>query len=154
MTDQALAEFLVDAKRSTYAALDDEATLTPLLAGSRQLEYRRAPWFYRDVYFGTAAFVGQETVYLEAPPVWAMGYAGGLLEAPGIDATRVYGFLRQALREVTAEQPYRGPLSFIHGDYAYSREHEGDLDRFRGVEVVRAQGRSVYELRYAGGRLG
>ena len=153
MTDRALARFLVNAKRSTYAALDDAATLTPLLAGSRQLEYRQDPWFYRDVYFGTAWFAGQETVYRESLPVWAMGYAGGLLAAPGVDGTEVYAFLRRALREVTPEDPYRGPRSFVDGDYAYSREHDGDVGRFNGIEVIHVRARSVYELRYLGGLL-
>ena len=35
-----LARFLVEAKRHTYAGLDDDATIaTPLLAGSTQLEF-------------------------------------------------------------------------------------------------------------------
>ena len=36
-----LSEFLVDAKRKTYAGLDDDATVSaPLLPGSKQFEYR------------------------------------------------------------------------------------------------------------------
>ena len=48
-----LCAFLVEAKRRTYAGLDDDATIaTPLLAGSKQLEYREADLGYRDIYFG------------------------------------------------------------------------------------------------------
>lgn len=39
-----LAAFLVEAKRRTYAGLDDDATVaTPLLAGSKQLEHCSPP---------------------------------------------------------------------------------------------------------------
>ena len=56
-----LAKFLVDAKRRTYAGLDDDATIaTPLLPGSKQLEYRDGDLSYRDIYFGMRFFVGQE----------------------------------------------------------------------------------------------
>jgi hypothetical protein len=35
-----LAAFLVEAKRRTYAGLDDDATVaTPIMPGSKQLEY-------------------------------------------------------------------------------------------------------------------
>ena len=48
-----LAAFLVEAKRRTYAGLDDDATVAaPLLAGSKQLEHRAPPFAYRDIYFG------------------------------------------------------------------------------------------------------
>jgi hypothetical protein len=58
----ALLAFLLRAKRRTYALLGDAASVTPLLPGSRQLEYREDPLLYRDVYFGLRSFVGQETV--------------------------------------------------------------------------------------------
>ena len=75
----AFTTFLVNAKRQTYAAQGDDATVTPLLPGSRQLEYREGVLLYRDIYFGGASFVGQETVYDGPTPVWAMGYAGGVI---------------------------------------------------------------------------
>ncbi|WP_235977030.1 hypothetical protein [Bradyrhizobium archetypum] len=58
-----LAAFLLEAKRRTYAGLDDDATVTAaLLDGSKQLEHQASPYAYRDIYFGMGFFVGQETV--------------------------------------------------------------------------------------------
>ncbi|WP_247400274.1 hypothetical protein [Bradyrhizobium sp. 76] len=55
-----LAAFLVEAKRRTYAGLDDDATVAaPPLRGSKQLEHRAAPYAYRDIYFGIGFFVGR-----------------------------------------------------------------------------------------------
>ena len=34
-------QFLLEAKHATYAGLSDEATVAPLVPGSKQLEYRR-----------------------------------------------------------------------------------------------------------------
>jgi Domain of unknown function (DUF5680) len=103
--------FLVNAKRQTNTAQGDDATVTPLLPGSHQLEYQQGVLCYRDIYFGSAYFVGQETVYEGPTPVWAMGYAGGVMPSSGAlrEMGQVYEFLRAALRHVTSERPNRGP---------------------------------------------
>src|SRR5215469_175472 len=81
--------FLLRAKRATYAGQDDEATLTPLVPRSRQLEYRDGDYLYRDIYFGMAYFVGQEVVSWRGEPVWSMSYAGGVT-SPGVDSRAIY----------------------------------------------------------------
>src|SRR3954462_8568508 len=74
-----LAAFLVEAKRRTYAGLDDDATVAaPLLRGSKQLEHRAPPYAYRDIYFGMGFFVGQETVSRDDRVIWSMSYSGGV----------------------------------------------------------------------------
>jgi hypothetical protein len=149
-----LIEFLCEAKRRTYAAQGDEATVPPLLPDSRQLEYRKGPWFYRDIYFGMHSFVGQETVYYEEKPVWAMGYAGGLL-VEEVNPEEVYRFLRAALRRVSPDWPYRGPGHYAGEAYCYRNESHGDVESFWGVETITLVDREepLYQLRYAGGLL-
>jgi hypothetical protein len=149
--------FLVVAKRLTYAAGggESETVVTPLLPGSHQLEYREGSFLYRDIYFGEACFVGQETVYAGAAPIWAMGYAGGFTEAlrDSSEAGEVGGVLQAALGEVPVEQPYRGPSVFRRGDYTYVNQVEGDVDRFSGVETIARGEQVVYRLQYSGGML-
>jgi len=147
----ALAAFLLRAKRATYAAQGDDATVTPLLPGSRQLEYREGELFYRDVYVGVAAFAGLETVDHADTPRWAMTYAGGLV-APA-DFRAVYAFLRAALQRGDVAAPYRGPARHAEGEWTYTNAWEGDLDRFAGAETIERAGVVVYRLRYAGGRV-
>src|SRR5213596_2586692 len=103
----ALAAFLLRAKRATYAAQGDDATVTPLIPGSKQLEYREGERLYRDVYVGLTTFAGLETVDDTGAPRWAMTYAGGLV-APA-DFPAVYAFLREALQRGDVAAPYRGP---------------------------------------------
>jgi hypothetical protein len=152
-----LAAFLVEAKRRTYAGLDDDATVArPLLAGSKQLEHHAPPYAYRDIYFGMGFFVGQETVSRDERVIWSMSYSGG---ARGEITDRdtflaIYKFLRQALLAISVEEPYRGPRLFELARMVYRNEVEGGLDRFHGVETIaRQNGAPLYELRYSGGLL-
>lgn len=152
-----LAAFLVEAKRRTYAGLDDDATVaTPLLAGSKQLEHRAAPYAYRDIYFGMGFFVGQETVSRDERVIWSMSYSGGVRAEITDRETflSVYQFLRQALLAVSVAEPCRGPRRFEQADMVYRNEVEGALDCFHGVETIaRRDGTALYELRYSGGLL-
>lgn len=154
-THDELIHFLLHAKRCTYAVQGDNASVPPLLPGSLQLEYREPPFFYRDIYFGMASFVGQETVYFREHPVWSLSYAGGVV--PEIhtrnEVRAIYAFLRQALQLVAYERPYRGP-QFYHADtYRYLDASQGDITRFHGEEMIMSGGKRVYELHYNGGML-
>ncbi|MBR0858862.1 DUF5680 domain-containing protein [Bradyrhizobium liaoningense] len=151
-----LAAFLVEAKRRTYAGLDDEATVAPLLAGSKQLEHRAPPYAYRDIYFGMGFFAGQETVSRDDRIIWSMSYSGGAhAEITDRDTLlAIYKFLRQALLGVCVEAPYRGPRLFEQAGMVYRNEVEGTLDCFHGGEtIMRHDGAPLYELHYSGGLL-
>jgi hypothetical protein len=149
-----LAAFLVEAKRHTYAGLDDDATVsTPIMAGSKQLEYSSNDLSYRDIYFGMAFFVGQEVVTAKQRAIWSMSYAGGA--SPDItDRDKflaVYAFLRKALLGIREDRPFRGPSQFEEGSYRYVNISEGEIAEFYGSERIYFQGTPVYSLRYSGG---
>ena len=153
ISHDALVDFLLQAKRRTYAAQGDQASVTPLLVGTRQLEFQADPWLYRDIYFGFAYFIGQETVYYSETPLWGMGYAGGMLDVKASSELigQVYGFLQAALQQVEPERPYRGPQTYKDGRWTYLNETNGSLDDFWGLETITQNGTSVYQLRYHGG---
>jgi hypothetical protein len=151
-----LVAFLLEAKRRTYAGLDDDATVAvPLLAGSKQLEYCRDGMSYRDIYFGMSYFVGQEVVTANERPVWSMSYAGGT--QPEITARdevlTTYGFLRKALLRVSGDRPFRGPAQFDEGIFRYVNTSDGAFSAFRGSEEILREGKRVYALHYSGGML-
>lgn len=143
VSNPALATFLVNAKCRTYAGGGRGADTSPLLPGSRQLEYREEDLLYRDVYFGAAFFVGQEMVYEGSTPVWAMSYAGGVIPGSRLATIELYKFLRAALRRVNADRPYRGPSQWREGRLTYADESEGDIRRFQGTEVITCEGEPV-----------
>ncbi|WP_019910776.1 DUF5680 domain-containing protein [Paenibacillus sp. HW567] len=147
-----LVEFLLKAKNATYAAQGDEASVPPLLEGYRQLEYVEGDYFYRDVYVGMAYFAGQETIYFHGQPIWSMTYGGGTLKELSLDEVKdTYAFLRQAMRRVAEDHPYRGPHTFSAGVYQYFDVNEGDMERFSGKEKILRQGTEIYSLQYCGG---
>jgi hypothetical protein len=147
---------LVEAKRRTYAGLDDDATVAaPIIPGSKQLEYRSGDLAYRDIYFGIAYFVGQEVVSADQQAIWSMSYAGGVssdITEPGA-IRAIYAFLRQAMLLVREERPFRGPSQFEDGDYRYADTSQGGVSDFCGAEQIYLRGKQVYALRYCGGLL-
>jgi hypothetical protein len=156
MSSSGLAKFLVEAKRHTYAGLDDDATITtPLLPGSKQLEHRVGNLLYRDIYFGMGFFVGQETVQAGERVIWSMSYAGSV--SSGItnrdELLAIYAFLRKALLAVEEALPFRGPAQFADVDFRYINTPQGDLAEFHGGEEVHRAGSKVYALRYQGGMI-
>jgi len=152
---EALANFLLQAKRHTYASQGDAATVAPLLSGTKQLEYRDGLFFYRDIYVGMAYFVGQEIVSYQDHPVWSMSYAGGVAPAIKDRATigAIYAFLRLTLRQGTVAQPYRGPAVVREGSYVYTNQSEGTPETFWGHEWITDHTQLVYALHYSGGVL-
>jgi hypothetical protein len=149
-----LSAFLVEAKRRTYAGLDDDATVpVQIFPGSKQLEYREGDLSYRDIYFGMTYFVGQEVVQTGERVIWSMSYAGGVLsDITGRgEVLAVYAFLRKALLGIGADRPFRGPLLFEEGDFRYLNASQGDVSEFHGEEQIFRAGAGVYRLRYGGG---
>jgi len=149
-------DFLLEAKRTTYAGQGDEATVvTPLVPGSKQLEYRDGDYLYRDIYFGMAYFVSQEVVFHRELAVWSMSYAGGVMPRSGdnSDPRAIYAFLRLALRHGGKDEPYRGPAAFTRDFLTYTNSSSGSLAQFSGVEGISREGAQIYECRYAGGFL-
>jgi hypothetical protein len=152
--EEKFSQFLCDAKRATYAAQDEKTKVKPILKGSHQLEFRQGALLYQDIYYGGGFFVGQETVYFNDEPVWAMCYAGGLVaEVDPSDTPEIYTFLREALKDVPIDAPYRGPESFQQDVFFYSNRILGNVARFSGVEMINHEGKPIYQLHYNGGIL-
>ena len=76
MNKQDAIEFLVQARRHTYAS--NGGGVEAVLPGSNQLEFQKgADWHYRDVFFmGNGLFSGIEAVYYIQKTVWSMSYFG------------------------------------------------------------------------------
>ncbi len=147
------ADFLVKAKRVTYASMGDQYKITnPALPDSHQLEYSEGPFLYRDIYFGGNYFVGQEVVHHNGTPIWSMAYGGGFWRQD-IDITAFNEIFGEALRLVGPERPYRGPDRYSKGDYEYTDHTHGGIERFQGLEGITFKNRPIYSLRYLGGFL-
>src|SRR4051812_11653391 len=98
---RALDTFIVSAKSATYVGSGKPAE--PSRRGSHDLVFAEGPFTYRDSYFGGTDFLGQEVVWMDDVPVWAMSYYGYILDADRIDAARAGATIRAALQAM-----YRG----------------------------------------------
>lgn len=144
-----LIKFLIKAKISTYAS-NGEGGERRLEDGSKELTYQEGNFKYRDRYFGSYAFVGEEVVWESGAPVWSMNYHGRIVSDLLSDQV-VAEFLKKAMRQVKEERPFRGPEIFKEGYFEYRDKSDGDVSDFIGTEKIYYKGEEVYVLDYHGG---
>jgi len=146
-----LIEFILKAKRATYANSEgDSKKILP--DGSKEFFFKDGKYSYRDRYFGSDSFVGEEVIFLNNKAAWAMNYYGHILDKT-TNEKEIYVFLKKALMQVSKEHPYRGPSEFILCDYKYVMEYSGNLNLFSGSEEIYLNGRKIYELYFHGGKV-
>jgi hypothetical protein len=149
MLPEGFLQFLVRAKRNTYAAGRIPAGSSR--PDSHDLTWVEEPWLYIDTYLGGYGFIGEEAVWHNGTPVWGMNYFGKMLVADFPEGFS--DFLKQALLRVPLENPYRGPEEYAEGGFQYRCEFTGDLAWFKGEEVVYLDGKPVYRLDFHGGEI-
>jgi hypothetical protein len=142
-------QFLIDAKRNTYAGGGKLAT--PSRPGSKDLSYAKDGYSYHDTYLGDIDFIGEEAVWLAGKAIWGMNYYGVMLtdEVPA----EFIQCLKGALLRVPPEAPYRGPARFRFANLEYACSWRGEIDRFEGSEHITLDGKEIYRLLFHGGSL-
>lgn len=142
--DNEIIEFLLRGKRATYAAHGSE--VAPSRLNSHDLAYEENKLFYYDTYLGGEKFSGEEAIWNEDQPVWAMNYCGRLL-GEGFSGD----FLKEVLYNVPREKPFRGPEIYTKGDFTYVCESNGSFDWFQGYESIFLRSQKIYECFFHGG---
>lgn len=144
-----LIKFIIQAKINTYATVGEMGENT-LDDGTKELIFSKDEFKYRDRYFGSNPFIGEEIVWRENKAIWGMNYYGSVLSHT-VPAKDVYQFLKKAMQKVSEERPFRGPDNFKDGSFEYSDKSEGNVNFFRGVEVIKYKEKEIYKLYYHGG---
>lgn len=144
-----LSKFLVKARINTYAS-GGEGGEKVLPDGSKEFEFREGEFKYRDRYFGFDPFIGEEIVWQDEKAVWGMNYYGKIISEI-TPAKSVYQFLREALKKITEDKPFRGPDNFKKGDFEYINKIKGTIEKVEGEETIFYKGKLVYKLTYHGG---
>ena len=146
-----LKNFLVQAKINTYA--NEKKSIKKILKdGSKKLTYLKNNFKYRDRYFGSNPFVGEEIVWQDEKIIWSMNYYGAIT-SDILPTKNVYDFLKLALQKVQEDSPFRGPSNFIDGNFEYIDNNTGDIDFFRGEEIIKYKNKEIYRLYYHGGKM-
>lgn len=143
-----LKNFIHEASRNTYAS-EDSNIRQKQEDQSTTIVYGKDNWRYHDNYFGGEPYGGREVVFYQGKPVWMMVYYGWVVE--GNNPNDAYGILTKALRNSTAEEPYRGPKELINGDSKYVNALHGDVDSFYGEEKIYKGNTLIYIAKYIGG---
>ncbi len=143
-----LERFVIGAKRSSYVG--GGASAEPSRPGSHDLTFTAGAWKYRDSYFGGSDFVGQEVVWFEGEPVWAMNYYGWIEQPALIDAARAGATIKAALGAMYAEDRFLGGFAFDDAHGRYVDESRGSVAHFEGSELIEVAGVVAYRLVYAG----
>jgi len=144
-----LSKFLVEAKRNTYAGGRKAKRLAD---GSKELIFKKGNLKYKDRYFGSNPFIGEEIVWYNGKAIWGMNYYGKIIHTNTLPQKEIYNFLRKALRNVKESAPFRGPLLFKEGDLEYINKFEGTIIDFKGEEgIFRVPKSKIYTLQYEGG---
>lgn len=141
--DEKLTQFLIRAKKATYAGKGSETASSR--TASHDLVYEEDNLKYYDSYFGGDKFVGEEVMWINNIPYWSMNYAGH------VTGENFSGdFLKRALLEVPQDKPFRGPLNYSEGDYVYTCIVDGDFEWFQGYETITYKNKEIYELFFHG----
>ncbi|HIR59939.1 MAG TPA: XRE family transcriptional regulator [Candidatus Onthousia excrementipullorum] len=145
-------EFLVKAKKSTYANSDAPKVL-PSRLKSKDYEFTDGNFTYHDTYFGGVKFMGEEVVYYNNDILWGMNYYGVTID-DSLTEEVMDKVLRVALMKVGEDKeviPVRGPKEFINEDYLYIFNVDGDMENFVGTEQIYKDKKLIYELKCHGG---
>ncbi len=145
-------EFLVKAKKSTYANSDAPKVL-PSRLKSKDYEFTDGNFTYHDTYFGGVKFMGEEVVYYNNDILWGMNYYGVTID-DSLTEEVMDKVLRVALMKVGEDKeviPVRGPKEFINEDYLYIFNVDGDIENFVGTEQIYKDKKLIYELKCHGG---
>ncbi len=148
---QQLNHFIVRAKAATYVGDGEKAE--SCRPGSHDLKFQEGAFSYLDSYFGGTDFIGQEVVYYEDEPVWAMNYYGRILEPEKISAAEAGQIIKESLSLLYKEGRFLGGFEHETGHGIYTDTSQGDLESFTGLEWITREDIRVYELLYHGGRI-
>lgn len=150
MGDQSkFKSFIVEAKKNTYASgAKKEESSRP---NSKDYAYKKFNYYYLDSFVGNKDFIGEELVWDNEKICWGMNYKGQVLvkETP----SGFSKFLKDALKKVSDDCPFRGPRHFEDEDFVYECTWDGDIASFNGVEAIYHKGTQIFKLYFHGGNL-
>jgi len=144
-----LSQFIVKANLATWAGEGKEVPAQR--PGYKELQYPspdvpQGDWMLRDSYTGYFRAPGMTTVYYKGEPAWTMSY-GGHGQSEGYEgiAKPTFAFLKEALKKVTPELPFRGPKEFVINNKKYEfKMLEGAIEDGLWREKITEDGKVTF----------
>ena len=148
MERKELLGFIFKAHQNTYAApkeIKHKFKVDPILPKHKDYDFVVGDWRYHDSYSGRHWAPGKEVVFFKEVPVWCMSYQGQTVDGLSEEFIElVFSFLKKALMNVDSSMPFRGPKSFVEGDFRYSFDFKGDYSYLVGQEQIHHNGKKVF----------
>ncbi|KXF83073.1 DUF5680 domain-containing protein [Enterovibrio coralii] len=148
-TSESLYAFIVKAKANAYVARAPKCL--PSRLGSHDIQFQEGRFQYLDSYFGGTDFLGQETVYFDGEPVWAMNYYGRIIEPSIFDGEKAGIVVLDSLSKLYETGHFLGDSVNETELGTYHDTNSGSVESFTGYEWIKFEGKKVYELHYHGG---
>jgi hypothetical protein len=145
-----LERFIVTAKAAAYVGGKTEERVL-FRPGAHEITFEQQNYRYLDSYFGGTDFLGQEVVWQEGTPVWAMNYYGRIIDPERLDGERAGAVIKQALTALYQEKRFLGGFTYQHVFGEYVDQAAGDYRSFLGAERILVDNRLAYQLDYHGG---
>ena len=143
-----LKEFLYDLNRAGYASGVEKKWIKEK-NHSTTIPFKKGKFRSHDNFFGGEPYGGRIVVFYEEKPVWIMVYYGSIKSKD--DPNKVYVVLREALKKMPKEHPYRGPRKLTVNDCHYLNTWHGNIGEYSGEEKIIKKGKTVYSASYTGG---
>jgi hypothetical protein len=144
-----LNAFIVRAKASAYVGRGPKSL--SYRPGSHDLQFHDGDFSYLDSYFGGTDFIGQEVVYFQGQPVWAMNYYGRILEPSLITGAEAGQIIQASLAELYRHGRFLGNFEHETDNGTYYDTNLGDVASFTGREWITRDNVTLYDLVYHGG---
>ncbi len=148
MNLEQLRQFLIDANQAGYVTGEEKQWIKES-DGSTTIPYKKGEFSSHDNFFGGEPYGGRLVVSHAGKAIWIMVYYGWV--ASGIEPTMVYPILRNALKKMPPEAPFRGPATYTEGDFLYTNDWTGTIERYEGIEKITQNNKLIYQANYRGG---
>ena len=165
ISKEELQKVLVECKLAAYAgggenSYRDVGRGIKLFTKTLSFPDSNHSWTFYDEFSGDVYFSGRELfTYSENTKketgVWSMVYRAEILY-PELDHRKIFDFLRESLKAIPVDAPFRGPGAFkseLFPQYEYRNEHLGatDIKSGFGMEKIFYKGEQSYFGIWSGG---
>ena len=148
MNTQNLTQFLLASNQAGYAT-GEERQWTKEDDGSTTITFVQGQFRSHDNFFGGEPYGGRLVVFHNTKAVWMMVYYGWV--ESGANTDEVYKILREALKRMPEDAPFRGPKELTIDEYKYENNWQGNVERYEGQEKIMHAGKIIYQAWYKGG---
>lgn len=144
-----LRQFLIASNKAGYASAK-ESEWKKEKDHSTTITFTKGEWSMHDNFFGGEPYGGRLIVYYKQKPFWIMVYYGSIVES-FTEVNELYAVLREALKRMPKDAPFRGPKVYRQKDFVYKNSWTGTLEKYEGKEFILGGKEHIYEASYMGG---